>query len=235
MIAIFHFAAVAHYIFGVYYLFAEIAEKDYVHRKYEFGGVWIYLTYLTFFIQTLYFIVALLNDFAGTNETLPKKKPILRKLRDYLFAAFAVPLAIDVSGMFWLLYAIDRKLVLPVTMDEYFPGWFNHIVHTNIIIFIFIEMYWTYHSYPCYKSMLAGLGTFLVSYLVWVHIIKHFSGYWVYGVLDELDFGPRIAFFAFTCSLPIGLYFLGKFINRKIWESRLDNAAYDLQSKRKIK
>lgn len=48
MIAIFHFAAVVHYIFGVYYLFAEIAEKDYAHRKYEFGGVWIYLTYLTF-------------------------------------------------------------------------------------------------------------------------------------------------------------------------------------------
>lgn len=79
------------------------------------------------FIQTLYFLVALLNDFAGTNETLPKKKPILRKIRDYLFAAFAVPLAINVSGMFWLLYAIDRKLVLPESMDAYFPGWYNHI------------------------------------------------------------------------------------------------------------
>lgn len=84
------------------------------------------------FIQTLYFIVALLNDFAGTNETLPRKKPMLRKIRDYLFAAFAVPLAINVSGMFWLLYAIDRKLVLPESMDAYFPGWYNHIVSFNI-------------------------------------------------------------------------------------------------------
>lgn len=52
----------------------------------------------------------------------------------------------------------------------------HYLVHTNVTIFIFIEMCWTYHSYPCYKSMLAGLGTFLVSYLVWVHIIKHYSG-----------------------------------------------------------
>lgn len=48
MIAIFHFAAVVHYYFGMYYLFAEVAEKDMAYRKYRFGGVWIYLTYINF-------------------------------------------------------------------------------------------------------------------------------------------------------------------------------------------
>lgn len=120
-------------------------------------------------------------------------------------------------------------------MDAFFPGWFNHVVHTNVAMFILIEMVWTYHNYPCYKLMLAGLGTFLMFYLSWIHVIKHYADRWVYGVLDVLDVPSRIGFFAFTVSLPIGLYYLGKWLNRMIWKNRLDKAAHVHESKRKIK
>lgn len=38
-------------------------------------------------------------------------RPLIRKIRDYIFGTFAFPLAFDVGGLFWLLYAIDRELV----------------------------------------------------------------------------------------------------------------------------
>lgn len=128
------------------------------------------------FCFTIYFTVALLNDFFGSNETNLSRRPLLRKIRDYLFAVFGFPLSVDVSGMFWLLYSIDREMVLPKTMDSYFPSWYNHIMHTNIVIFIVLEMILSYHKYPCTKSMCAGLGTYIVGYVIWVHIVKHVSG-----------------------------------------------------------
>lgn len=66
----------------------------------------------SFLIQTVYFSIALLNDFVGSNDVLTTKdRSLIRKIRDYVYGTFAFPLAFDVGGMFWLLYAIDRELV----------------------------------------------------------------------------------------------------------------------------
>lgn len=174
-----------------------------------------------------------MNDVFGTNETNPSKRPLIRRVRDYWFATFAFPLSIDVSGMFWLLYSIDREMVLPKTMDSYFPGWYNHIMHTNIAIFVALEMIFSYHKYPCYKGMMAGLLTFILSYTAWVHVVKYVSGRWVYGVLDEFDDLGRIGFFAFQNVLPIMIYFGGKFINNLIWKSRLSEVSNEGRKKPK--
>lgn len=71
-----------------------------------------FILLFSFLIQTLYFSIALLNDFVGSNEVLTTKdRPVIRKIRDYVYGTFVFPLAFDVGGMFWLLYAIDRELV----------------------------------------------------------------------------------------------------------------------------
>lgn len=63
----------------------------------------------------------MLNDIFGTNEVSPRKTPALRQLKDYVFGAFAWPLALNVGVSFWTLMAIDRELVLPKVLDPYFP------------------------------------------------------------------------------------------------------------------
>lgn len=72
-------------------------------------------------IQAFYFSISLYNDFYGTNEVAPKKKSSIRKFRDYLLAAFAFPLALNVGVSFWTLMAIDRELILPKVFDDIFP------------------------------------------------------------------------------------------------------------------
>lgn len=145
---------------------------------------------------------------------------MIRKIRDYLFGALTFPLVFNVGGMFWLLYAVDRELVLPKSLDVFFPTWHNHILHTNIMIFILLEMILTYHRYPCRKPALAGLVAFLIAYLVWVHVIYFKANAWVYPVLAVLNWPQRIGFYIFTAAVPILLYFFGEFLNNQIWSKK---------------
>lgn len=62
-----------------------------------------------------------MNDFIGSNEVAPKKLPLIRKVKDLMFAAFAFPVALNVGITFWTLYGIDRELVFPKALDAFFP------------------------------------------------------------------------------------------------------------------
>lgn len=144
-----------------------------------------------------------------------------------------MPLSFDVAGMFWLLYAIDRELVLPKSFDAFFPWWLNQFVHTNIVAFVVFEMLLLHHNYPCRRSGLGGLTTFLLGYLAWVNIIKFKADVWVYPVLDVLNWPQRIGFYIFTLSIPILLYYVGEFLNNQVWsKSRLGEDAPKNKSKK---
>jgi hypothetical protein len=72
-------------------------------------------------IQAFYYTICILNDLIGTNEVATKKLPAIRKLKDYMFATFAYPIALNVGVTFWSLMAIDRELVFPKAFDAFFP------------------------------------------------------------------------------------------------------------------
>ena len=78
----------------------------------KFGGVWKYLTFLNMLLQFIFFIVAVLANFVKS----------LRPTRDLVFASAAFPIGMFVGIIFWTLYHIDRKLIFPVELDQYFPG-----------------------------------------------------------------------------------------------------------------
>lgn len=74
-------------------------------------------------IQTVYFVLCILNDLIGTHEVAPKKTPLIRKVKDYVFASLAFPIAMNVGITFWTLMAIDRELVFPKAFDAFFPAY----------------------------------------------------------------------------------------------------------------
>lgn len=65
----------------------------------------------TQFIQITYYTVSFVNDWIGTNAKNVKERPLIRRVKDFIFAALAFPLSITVSFLFWSLYAVDRELV----------------------------------------------------------------------------------------------------------------------------
>lgn len=41
----------------------------------------------------MYFTICLLNDIIGSNEISIKEKPLIRKIKDYMYASVAFPVA----------------------------------------------------------------------------------------------------------------------------------------------
>lgn len=102
-----------------------------------------------------------------------------------------------------------------------FCSWLNHVMHTNILIFVFLEMILSFRQYPVRKSGVTGLTLFMIGYLIWIHIIKHMSGRWVYPILEVLNLPMRIVFLVFNGAFGVSFYFVGEFLNNKIWASEL--------------
>ncbi|XP_030242231.1 androgen-induced gene 1 protein isoform X3 [Drosophila navojoa] len=209
-----HTTAVIQFNYGVYYFYNLEMPRSVFH---PYAGKFKFLTFICAIIQALYYIVSLVNDFVGTNELVPRRAPAVRKFKDWLLSTLAFPVALNVGITFWTLYAIDRELVFPKVLDPVFPSWLNHVLHTNIVVFIVLEMFTSYRAYPTRSKGLTGLAIFMGSYLVWIHIIKHYSNVWVYPVLEVLQLPQRILFFAAVLGFTFALYLLGEFINNVVW------------------
>ncbi|XP_023175342.2 androgen-induced gene 1 protein isoform X1 [Drosophila hydei] len=217
-----HLTAAVQFTYGIYYdyKYVEFPTQTNPNSKliyHPFGGKFKYLTFLDAIIQALYYIVSLVNDFVGTNELVPRRAPAIRQFKDWLLSTLAFPVALNVGITFWTLYAIDRELVFPKVLDPVFPSWLNHVLHTNIVVFIVLEMFTSYRAYPSRAKGLTGLAIFMGSYLVWIHIIKHYSNVWVYPVLEVLQLPQRIVFFVAVLGFTFALYLLGEFINNVVW------------------
>ncbi|XP_058818043.1 androgen-induced gene 1 protein-like [Topomyia yanbarensis] len=212
-----HLAAAFYFYYSIYGFAGIEFPPDMLPFGVKFGGMWKYLTIWNAVLQAIYFTVALINDLIGTNEISPRTKPISRKLKDYLFATFVFPGAMLVAITFWVIMTIDRELMLPKALDPIFPNWLNHALHTNIVLFVLLEVCTSFRQYPSRKDGLTGILSFGVCYLAWLHVIRHYGGVWVYGVLEVLNLPMRIAFFAAILGLSVGLYLFGELFNNAIW------------------
>lgn len=94
-------------------------------------------------------------------------------------------------------------------------------MHTNIVIFILLDMAVTFRQYPSRKTGFTGLLIFNVAYLIWIHIIKYKSGRWVYPILEVLTFPQRIGFMVVVGIFGISFYFVGEYLNNKFWAKEL--------------
>lgn len=159
-----------------------------------------------------------------------KDRPLIRRIKDYIFATLAFPLAFDVGVMFWSFFTIDRELVAPKAWDAIFPVWLNHFIHTDIMVFMAIEMVILHRHYPRIKHSLLGLFAFMLAYISWVHIIHEATGYWVYPILAAFNWAQRLGFHLFNISVPVTFYFIGKFINNWIWSE--DRVTQHIQAAR---
>lgn len=109
--------------------------------------------------------------------------------------------------------------------QTFLSSWLNHVMHSNIIVFIILELFTSFRKYPKRKAGLVGLSIFMLAYLVWIHIIKHNAGIWVYPILEVLNLPQRILFFVVQILFAIGLYVVGDFVNEQIWTREIKQAA----------
>lgn len=231
--ALFHLFAAIQFGYGCYYdqVYVRVPSTSAIVTPY--GGKLKYLTHLNAMIQTLYFIVALLNDIIGNNEPTPSDKPLIRRIKDIMFSALAFPVAMFVGVTFWGIYAVDRELILPRSFDPYFPTWLNHVLHTNIVGCILIDLMTSFRMYPRKKLGLSILCMFMLGYMIWIHIIYFKTGSWVYPILNVINWPLRVIFYLCCLGLVCGLYNIGETLNKTVWSKEVEQTVKSGKKKAK--
>lgn len=91
-------------------------------------------------------------------QNVQKCESILRSIKGYIFATFMFPCTSLVFGMFWSIYNINREWVLPRAADPVIPLWLNHMMHTNILVILIIEVFISNQRLPSFRSAFLGLS-----------------------------------------------------------------------------
>ncbi|ALC38213.1 CG11601 [Drosophila busckii] len=220
-----HILAAAQFTYGIYYYLVKVHFPKHVNEEDElktrWGGKFKYLTFLDVIIQAIYHSVALANDIFGSNVVSTESKSVLRRTRDYIFATFAFPIAHNVCISFWVIYLYERELIFPEALDAIFPSWLNHMVHTNVALLAIMDMFTCFRQYPSRIAGVTGNVSFMLLYIIWVHIVRYFSGHWVYPLLEVLPWALRYLMLLGLVGFSLACYFVGEVVNNIVWSPEL--------------
>ncbi|XP_056679413.1 androgen-dependent TFPI-regulating protein isoform X2 [Monodelphis domestica] len=164
-VSIYHFLVWGWYIFINFYISFQLSKQQ-IPKARQYGSQWRYLTVLNLFLQTIFYGIAFLYD---AMKGVKRKEDIkwIAAFRDFLFSVLALPLSSVVFMIFWALFLLDRELVYPKTLDEVFPKWFNHAMHTTVLPISLTEVFINHHQYPSRKTGLVFLSFISVAYISW--------------------------------------------------------------------
>ncbi|XP_077439012.1 androgen-dependent TFPI-regulating protein [Vanacampus margaritifer] len=211
---VYHITAFSWYAFVVTTLAAKDGE-ELPAGIFVYGGPWKYLTFLNLLLQMLFFGLAALNDLQpGKNSD-----STLNRCTDLIFSVFAFPVGMFVVVIFWAIFAYDRELVYPATIDAFLPPWINHAMHTFVLPLLLGEIVAQPHAYPQTKNALATLGLVGVGYLFWILWVYVSAGIWVYPLLGHFSAVGLLGFFCFNMSAVTLLYLLGGKLNSRVWKN----------------
>ncbi|XP_008060653.1 androgen-dependent TFPI-regulating protein [Carlito syrichta] len=212
---IYHFLVLSWYIFLDHYISQQGKDKE-KPKIFENGGKWKYLTLLNLLLQAVFYGVACLDDVL---KRIKGRKDIkfLTAFRDLLFTTLAFPVSTFVFLAFWMLYLYNRDLIYPKALDDIFPAWLNHAMHTSILPFSLVEVILRPHHYPSKKTGLTLLAASSLAYISRVLWIYSETGTWVYPMFAKLN--PRgIATFFFLSYIVIAsIYLLEEKLNHWKW------------------
>ncbi|XP_068621694.1 androgen-dependent TFPI-regulating protein-like [Battus philenor] len=205
-------AAINTYVFWYDQTYVEFPFENPLIKELPLKSRSMFLTIWCLIIQIIYHTVALLNDFFGSNAVSPKKKPLIRLIKDTLFST-AFPIAIYVSAAFWGIYAVDKNLIFPDHIEKLYPVWVNHVMHTTVTVFMLIELIATRRNYPSRATGLSLILTIISLYITWFLAIYFKTGSWVYPVFEPMNWPLRLIFISFSVVSVIGVYILGEKLN----------------------
>ncbi|CAH1247685.1 AIG1 [Branchiostoma lanceolatum] len=202
------------------------SDGDVVGRKgASYAGKWKYLSILVSVAQTVFFGSCVLSDLL--EAILGRKPGVLKAVQDYLFAVLLFPMAMMVQCLFWGIYAVDRELVYPSKLDAIIPSWLNHAWHTTTVPALLLEMYFVRRNYPARTAAVPGTVFFGAAYLIWIRIVAHYGGFWVYPFLQVMGPIETSIFNMAAIGMLCVFYLIGEYVNTKLW----DRDAFEISSR----
>ncbi|XP_045365555.1 androgen-dependent TFPI-regulating protein isoform X1 [Camelus bactrianus] len=223
---IYHFLVFSWYVFLNFHISQQVGDPR-KSKLFINGGQWKYLTFLNLLLQAIFYGVACLEDVLKIT-TGKKDIKFVTAFRDLLFTTLVFPISTFVFLSFWSLFLYDRELVYPKALDDIFPVWLNHALHTFILPFSLVEVILRPHCYPLKKKGLTLLTAAIVAYVSRVLWIYSETGTWVYPVFAKLSLMGLAAFFSLSYIFIVGIYLFGEKLNHWKWGDMMQ-----LRNKRK--
>lgn len=225
---VFHIPVFCVYVYSLFYYIVYTAGEP--HRE-TYAGILKFFTFWNQSLQAAYFGYSIINNVFGSNmlpsEYIGHKTSnvsTLQRVRDLISASLAFPGSMFVTASFWTLYSIDRELIFPAFLDEFYPLWLNHQLHTNVLVFLVIERLFIYHEYPRRLRGLSATLIFALTYQLWILWIAFYADIWVYPVLRVLIWPARILFLVVCWLLMFACYFAGEFVTSFLWREEIAQA-----------
>lgn len=135
----------------------------------------------------------------------------LRGLRDLVFTGLAYPVGSIVVYTFWLVwFTMGRESIFPAKLDDFYPSWLNHTTHTVVVPINLLLAVVINHKYIKNGALVTLL--YMLSYTIFLHVIKAQTGHFVYGYLNELNDTQRMIYFACTGVFAYLMYKSGSFV-----------------------
>jgi hypothetical protein len=180
-------------------------------------------------LQGSYYVIALVNDFIGSNKPYQKNPPCIKRVVDYIFTSQALSVSLTVSVLFWILYTVNRELVFPKVFDVVLPLWMTLAIHTVPTVWILIELIAVHHQNVRVKVGLSSVLVMGTAYIVLLLFLHHLTGVWVYPVCGKLNTWQLYSFLFSVEAVFVLCYFTGRKINSSVWrQGPTEATSYDL-------
>ncbi|CAG9853822.1 unnamed protein product [Phyllotreta striolata] len=160
-----------------------------------------YFTLWNFIFQMVFMIVAIIDESLKHLNVSKRKQQLLHKIRAEMYNVVLFPSSLMVATIFWSLFYMDRELVFPKVLDEFFPWWLNHMLHSFILLPVIIELLLPKeHHFVKFEKAVP-----ILVFLFGLYTTMYFSIYfrhevWLYPVYKIMTWPQR------------GLFTLGQFI-----------------------
>ncbi|RZF38212.1 hypothetical protein LSTR_LSTR005573 [Laodelphax striatellus] len=179
------------------------------------SNLWKFLSVWVQVLTQLYYLTHAIIYVRKKNNTRKKSEELnLQLFLNNTYFSLIFPLTMLICFGFWGLFIIDRKIIYPEEMDDYFPFFYCHIYHTIPAVIVFIELLRGYLKTPTYSSTIRPLA---IATTVYISIL--FKTYaeekkWMYLVFYKLTLLQSIAGHVFFFSIvPMILLQVGIYLN----------------------
>lgn len=207
---LFHLIGLTVSAWSLYVHYIHVDLNPQVKRGY--GGEWRYLTYINLNVQFVIFTLCVLQDILMALSFNVSGINKIKNVKDLLYISVAYPLCLFVLSTFWIIYAIDRELILPVSMDSIVPYWTNNVFHTYIVITLALSLT-DQLEYPNKKKGLILSSLFIVSYIVWISFLFTKTNSWPYPIMNVLSSVQLFIFISFCIIAFLLFYLIGDYLN----------------------
>lgn len=181
-----------------------------LNSRLRYGSFYRFLTVLNFLLSIL------VNLFLVIGELLPK----VRYVGHVLNYSVSFPVNAIVFVYFWTVYWIDRELIYPQLLQEYYPPWVSNIEHGLILpVALFNIVYQPFHMSRLLSYSMAGVST--LAYVAWIVHIYNVTGKWIYPFMNAMG-TEQVLYIFFPLSLIVAVVFqnIGWRLNEMVHPSK---------------